>query len=123
MNRIKRIKKKFFSIKTAVTTAITGTFCALMTVPAFAATFTLNGSASAEEIGNKAINKTQATFRIIGGVCIVVSLAIAAIGLMTARNRPEKRQQILEHIGWICGGSFILGILTVISTFVFNIGA
>ncbi|GEM_PF-3441596 len=122
MDNLKKIAQKIISTKNLVVASMVGVYIALSTSPAFASGFKLNGNASAETIGNTAISKTEGVLRIVGGVCIVLSLAIAAIGLITTRNRPDKRQEIISGIGWILVGGFMLGSLMVLSTFVFNIG-
>lgn len=109
--------KPFISTVTAVT------YTSLMSSPVMAASFSLNSNTTADQIGNSLIEKVKVPLRVFGGVAIVFSLAYVAFTIITTSSRPEKRQEAMGRLPWIAGGSFALGSLTIIASFLYGLGS
>lgn len=85
--------------------------------------FSLDGGASAETIGDSLINKIKIPLRIFGGVAILIAIATVGFGFIMNSGKIEKRNEIMSKIPWIAGGSFILGSLTIVASFLYGLGS
>lgn len=64
----------------------------------------------------KIINTLATPARIIGGVLIVLSIALTAMQLILSKKR-ETRTEIIEQLPYIAIASFVLGALATILGF------
>ncbi|ARC83108.1 hypothetical protein U732_36 [Clostridium argentinense CDC 2741] len=92
----------------------------LINTMTYAASFSLDKSTTADQIGNSLIEKVQVPLRVFGGVAIVFSLACVAFLMMSKKS--DKRTEAMERLPWIAGGSFFLGSLTLIASFFYGLG-